>query len=102
MVTVRLPGQLRKYAGGDEFVNGTGRTVLATLESVAIFHPDLRVRIFDTVGGVHPHLAIFHNEELVVGDEYDSRRVVAGDRIDILISIAGGAVGMDAPGPELR
>ncbi|MDJ0923952.1 MAG: molybdopterin-binding protein [Acidimicrobiia bacterium] len=91
MVTVRLPSQLRKYAAGSEFVDGDGQTVGAALRAATALHPELAPRLFDTAGAAHPHLAIFHEEELVAREELDTRPVAAGDRIDILISIVGGA-----------
>lgn len=90
-MTVSLPSPLRKYAGGAEFVDGPAGTVVDVLREITTAHADLRIRIFDSSDAIHPHLAIFHNEELVAREQYDDTRVAAGDRLDILISIAGGA-----------
>jgi molybdopterin converting factor small subunit len=91
MVTVRLPGQLRRYAAGVEFVEADGATVLEVLQAAAKTHPDLLIRLFDSGNRVHPHLAVFHDAQLVHHDDMDSSPVESGDRLDVLISVAGGA-----------
>lgn len=91
MVTVRLPRQLRRYASGAEFIEAEGATVLEVLQAVTTTHPDLLIRLFDSNVHLHPHLAIFHEAQLVHHGEMDSLSVDPGDRLDVLISVAGGA-----------
>lgn len=91
MVTVRLPGQLRRYAADAEFVEADGATVLEVLHAAAKTHPDLLIRLFDSGNRLHPHLAIFHDAQLVHHADMDSLPVDPGDRLDVLISVAGGA-----------
>jgi len=82
---------LRQYASGTEFVSCVGTTVMETLRALAVAHPDLGIRLFDDAGAVHPHLAVFHRDELVVRGDYTTHKVMAGDRIEIIIGITGGA-----------
>jgi molybdopterin molybdotransferase len=91
VVMVRLPRQLRKYAADAELVRVSGDTVIEVMRAVAEAHPDLRIRLFADSGLVHPHLALFHREELVARGQYDAHPVAADDRIEIIIGITGGA-----------
>lgn len=91
MVAVRLPSQLRKYAADAEFVEGAGGTVAAVLRAVVDANPDLEIRLFDDAGTVHPHLAVFHQDELVARVDYEEHPVAPADRIDVIIGITGGA-----------
>jgi molybdopterin molybdotransferase len=91
LVTVRLPRQLRKYAADAELVNVSGATVTEVVCAVAAAHPDLEVRLLSDSGDIHPHLAVFHQEELVARSEYSRQAVAPADRIEIIIGITGGA-----------
>lgn len=91
MVAVRIPSQLRKYAAGAESVEGAGATVAEVLRAIVEANPALRIRIFDDTGVVHPHLAVFHQGELVAREDCAKHQVGPADRIDLIIGIAGGA-----------
>ena len=91
MVTIRLPGQLRKYANGQEFVDVVAATAADALRELVVVHPDLAVRIFDDQDRLHAHLAAFCREMEVARDDLASASVSAGERLDLLIAVAGGA-----------
>jgi molybdopterin converting factor small subunit len=55
MVTIRLPGQLRNYAGGQEFIDVAASTVEAALRELVVAYPDLGVRFFDDENRLHSH-----------------------------------------------
>jgi len=91
MTTVRLPDALRRYAGGREIIAvapGTGAGVLAALFSA---HPDLRLRIVNDSGRIHPHLSVFVNGDEVGSDGFVTAAVADGDRVDLLVAVSGGS-----------
>src|SRR3990170_1210487 len=90
MVTVRLPDILRKYAAGLEFVPVEASTVGEALRAVVIAHPDTGVRLFDDQGVLHGHLMVFRQGAEVLPAEILTTSVDAGDRIDLLVAVAGG------------
>jgi molybdopterin converting factor small subunit len=90
-VTVRLPNQLRSYAGGREFVDVAASTAAEALGELTLLHPELMIRLFDDRGRLHSHLAVFVRDLEVAREELDSTVVAAGDRLDLLIAVSGGA-----------
>ena len=90
MVTVRLPDILRKYAAGLEFVPVEASTVGEALRAVVIAHPDTGVRLFDDQGVLRGHLMVFRQGAEVLPAEILTTSVDAGDRIDLLVAVAGG------------
>lgn len=91
MVTVRLPQMLRKYAADSELVAVEAGTVIQAVQAVAVAHPDIATRLFTDDGVIHPHLAVFHQDELVLATEHESRAVEPGDKVEVIIGITGGA-----------
>ena len=91
MVTIRLPGQLRNYAGGQEFIDVPASTVEAALRELVVAYPDLRVRFFDDQNRLHSHLAVFYREAEVARGDMASVSVSSGERLDVLIAVAGGS-----------
>ena len=49
------------------------------------------IRLFNDAGVVHPHLAVFHRDEMVARDDYAEHEVAPEDRLELIIGIAGGA-----------
>ena len=91
MVTIRLPEMLRKFASNLEFVETEGSTVVDVLRAAVEAHPNLEIRLLDDEGLLHGHLSVFHGGRQVLRDEQAATVVASGDRLDILISISGGA-----------
>lgn len=91
MVTVRIPDVLRKYASDLEFVEADGSTVEEVLQAVATEHPDLESRLLDESGRMHGHLSLFHDGNQVPREDHRATAVQPGDRLDVLVSISGGA-----------
>ena len=91
MVTVRIPNVLRKYTAGNEFVDVEGSSVDEALSYLVSDHPDLKIRVFDESGSVHPHLIVFHQDLALAPEDWSSTTVSAEDQITVLIAISGGA-----------
>jgi len=91
MATVRLPTSLQKYAGGRRFVEVDATTIDAALHQVVVAHPDLRIRMFDDAGTLHPHLIVFFGDAEVPRSEFAANELSAADEVNLLIAISGGA-----------
>jgi molybdopterin molybdotransferase len=91
MVTVRIPNVLRKYTAGCEFIDVEGSTVDEVLLHLVSAHPDLKIRVFDDSGSVHPHLVLFHGDLAVAPAQWSTTAVTTQDQITILVAISGGA-----------
>ena len=91
MASIRLPQVLRKYAGDLDFVDVAAGTVADALRAAVAEHPDLEIRLLDTEGLFHPHLSLFVDGALVARADHETETIESGTRIDVLISIVGGA-----------
>ena len=88
MVRLRIPEALRRYSGGAEEVVVRGATVADALDDLFRHHPDLRIRVLDTQGAVHPYLRLFRNET-EIPPALDTP-LAAGDLVEIVAAAAGG------------
>lgn len=91
MVAVRLPDQLRKYAEGREFTDVGASTAAEALRQVVSVYPELAVRLFDDRGRLHPHLMVFYRDDVVPPDLLAETPVSDGERLELLIAVAGGS-----------
>ena len=91
MVTVRIPKVLGKYASGLEFIEVEGSTIHDVLHAVVDEHPALEIRLIDEDGSMRGHLSLFHEGRQVSREDHRAAEVQPGDRLDILVSISGGA-----------
>jgi sulfur-carrier protein len=87
MAIVTLRGPLRRLAGGVSDHRLDGATVVELLLELEAAEPALQGWILDERGAVRRHINVFVNgdygqEETAVG---------AGDRVDVLPAISGGA-----------
>jgi len=87
MAVVCLHGPLRNLAGGCATQEVGGTDVQAVLRSLEDLHPSVTGWILDERGTIRRHINVFVNGER--GAEQTS--VVAGDRVEILPAITGGA-----------
>jgi hypothetical protein len=88
--TIRLPDALGRYAGGEVVLRVAGATVGEALEAAFQRHPELRLRLVDEAGLIHPHLAVFCNEA-----QLDRRGAAAAplgpaDTLTLLVAVDGG------------
>ena len=91
MPRIHLPDALRRYAGGHPVLEapaGTGAEVLAALFAV---HADLRARLVDDAGRIHPHLSVFCDGAEVGRDAFAGTVVAEAARIDLLVAVVGGS-----------
>jgi molybdopterin molybdotransferase len=88
--TVRLPGALRRYAGGAERVSVAATTVGGALDELAVRHPELGERLLTPEGTLRPHLQLALGGRVLdggsVGEILDD-----DDEVIVLVGIAGGA-----------
>lgn len=91
MVTVRIPKVLGKYASGLEFIEVEGSTIHDVLQAVVDEHPALEIRLIEENGSLHGHLSLFHEGRQVPPEDHRAAEVQPGDRLDVLVSISGGA-----------
>jgi hypothetical protein len=91
MVTVRIPAALRKYATDRDPNDVDGRTVAEVIAAVCSAHPDLRERLIDVSGRIHPYLSVFVGDLRVGPHDTANVEVAADGVVTVLVSIAGGA-----------
>jgi molybdopterin molybdotransferase len=91
MATVRIPNVLRKYTADAEYVDVEGSTIDEALFRLVSQYPDLKIRVFDESGNVHPHLMVFHEDLAVEPTQWSTTAVSAQDQITVLIAVSGGA-----------
>lgn len=90
MPTLRLPDGLRRYTGGEASIEVPGTTVAEALAAAFAAYPDLRLRLVNEAGRVHPYLAVFRNEAELGRDGLDEAVLAPGDRLTFLEAIGGG------------
>ncbi len=90
MPVIRLPDALRRYAGGNASFEVAGDTVGETLAAAFVAYPDLRIRLVDESGRLHPYLAVFRNETELGRDGLEEAVLAPGDRLTFLEAIGGG------------
>lgn len=86
-----VPGPLRQYTGGEAKVEVAPGTVSMVIAQVDRLHPGIATRVLDDQGRVRQHVNLFLNEESVKGKDISKLEVRAGDRLQILPSVSGGA-----------
>lgn len=87
MPVVRLRAPLKRLAGDLSEHVLEGGTVVGLLRELERAHPDLEGWILDERGLIRRHISVFVNGERGDG----STAVEAGDRVEVLPAISGGA-----------
>jgi len=88
VVRLRIPRVLRRYSGGADEVAVHGGTVAEALEDLFRAWPDLRLRVLDARGDVHPYLRLFL-DDTELPRALDTP-LADGDRLEIVAAAAGG------------
>lgn len=88
--SVRLPGFLRRYAGGAEEVEAAGGTLGEVLAALAARHPDLAPRLLGRDGGLASHLVAFRNGTSLPREGLSAATVAEGDLLEIHAAASGG------------
>jgi molybdopterin synthase sulfur carrier subunit len=89
MTKIRIPTPLRPYAGGNEYVFVSGRTVGEALSDLTRQHPELEPHLFND-GNLRSFVNVFLGDEDIRHLNGVETAVVEGDQLLIIPSIAGG------------
>ena len=87
MPVVSVRGPLRKLSGGCAEHELEGTSVIELLRALEVRHPDTRGWILDERGTIRRHINVFVNGERGA----EETAVCAGDRVEVLPAITGGA-----------
>ena len=87
MALVCLHGPLRNLAGGRPQQEVAGTDVQAVLRGLEDLHPSVAGWILDERGTIRRHINVFVNGERGA----EETAVCAGDRVEVLPAITGGA-----------
>jgi molybdopterin synthase sulfur carrier subunit len=90
-VTVRIPTVLRNYTAGKETITVEAVTVDQALAALDQAHPGLKGRLCDDAGRLRRHVNVFVGEEDIRFLDGQATALKAGDQLDIVPAIAGGA-----------
>lgn len=89
-IVVVVPFPLRRFVGGSSEVTLSGTTVLDVLQALAGEHPDLGRRILDGEGRPRRFARLLVNDVDIARLDGVASTLEEGDRMSIVIPIAGG------------
>ena len=89
-IVVILPTPLRRAAGGTREVDGEGETVAEALSSLRRLHPAVARLILQESDAPRPGVALFLNEVDVRSLERLDSPLAPGDRLSVILPMAGG------------
>jgi molybdopterin converting factor small subunit len=89
-VTVQLPRVLADLTACERSVAVHGSTVGDALADLVRRHPELALHLFDDTGALRRHVLCFRNEVAVHAQATLDEELVAGDRLAVVSSVAGG------------
>lgn len=94
-VTIRVPGALREYVGGERSVVvdvpvGDAPSVAAVLDLLAGSHPGLERRIRDETGALREHVNVFVGADNVRDLDRLATVIPAGAELVVLPAVSGG------------
>jgi sulfur-carrier protein len=94
-VTVRVPGALREFTGGERLVvvdmpAGRPPSVAAVLDQLSGSHPALERRIRDETGALREHVNVFVGSDNVRDLDRLSTVIPAGAELIVLPAVSGG------------
>ena len=89
-VIVEMPAALRQFAGDQDTLNSSGKTVDEVFSELCSTHPELKKNLYGSDGKIRSFINIYINDEDIrYGQGLDSP-LKEGDRVQIVPSIAGG------------
>jgi len=89
MPQVVVPARYRGPTNGRSEIEVDGDTVRRCIEAVEAQYPGFLELVFDADGEVRRYVRLFLNDEALEREAADAP-VAAGDRVQILASVAGG------------
>ncbi len=93
MPQVQLPSSLQTLVGGRELLEADGGTAAEVLARLERSYPRLAGWVLDEQGQLRQHVALFRAGERLAPDA----PLAAGDRVDVVPAISGGAVAEPLP-----
>ncbi|MFN8507869.1 MAG: ubiquitin-like small modifier protein 1 [Dehalococcoidia bacterium] len=90
-ITVRVTAVLQQVTGGKKAVQATGATVGAVLDDIDSHHPGFKGRLYGEDGKLHRFVNVYLNDEDIRYMGGVDAALKAGDVLDILPALAGGA-----------
>lgn len=89
-VKVMIPTPLRAYAGKQESVEVSAKTVGEALKGLTDTHGDLKKHLYADDGKLRSFVNVYVNDEDIRYAQKDQTPVRDGDTVSIVPSIAGG------------
>lgn len=89
-VVVALPLPLRRFSGGLAELPADAADLMAALHAVTRTHPDLARHLLDDRGGLRRSVRVYLNGNDVRSSGRLDDHLTAGDRIEVVLALAGG------------
>jgi len=90
-INVRVTAVLQKVTGGQKTVEARGATVAEVFDDLETRHPGFKAQVYGPDGKPHRFVNIYLNDEDIRYTGSVSTAVKAGDTLDVLPALAGGA-----------
>ena len=90
MVKVKIPGPLRKLAGGKDEIEVEAKNLKEVIEKLAEINPEMKNRLLDENGEVRRFINIYVNNEDIRFLKGLDTELKDGDEVSIIPAIAGG------------
>ena len=97
MAKILIPTPLRQYAGKQDAVQLSGKTVGEVLQSLTSQYSDLRRHLYNDEGKLRSFVNVYVNDEDIRYLSKEATPLKDGDTVSIVPSIAGGATDVAAP-----
>lgn len=92
-VRVRLSGTVRAAVNSSEVtlaLPAEGATPMQALSALCERYPRARRYLLDAHDALLPNVRLLHNDVWIAGDDKDGIRLRDGDRLHVLLAVAGG------------
>jgi len=90
-INVRVTAVLQKVTGGQKTVEARGATVAEVFDDLETRHPGFKAQVYGQDGKPHRFVNIYLNDEDIRYTGSVGTAVKAGDTLDVLPALAGGA-----------
>ena len=88
VVTLRLPSTLSAFSGGKGQLVLHANTIEELLEVLKQQFPQLWERLCDEQGGLHPHVKMFVNNEVISGRQGMEMEIMSGQEVIVLPAVS--------------
>ena len=89
-VIVEMPAALRQFAGDQDTLNSSGKTVEEVFSELCSTHPELKKNLYGSDGKIRSFINIYINDEDIRYLSKNDTPVNNTDLISIVPAIAGG------------